>query len=421
MAKEKQKKNSMFEAVEALDSICSKYSAIRRNQIEQFAPVYYPIAIVELRMREKTFEDFETVQLTVLKLVELGIQNPDILAQTLGLSVGYVQKVLHLLRGYGHISGSGVTALGQQSLQAEKKIVEKETMQKFQMDALNGTLLKMGQSVTENTLNDISETHWKIGHLDHIDGVPTKMLSDQLVGANCQQYLRQKTGILHTNVTAIREASCAGIQYAKAYLMKLTGLECPIVFANRYDYRQKEIRDRFSWQPFSVESRLVASRYGFEEDTPVSTSHAGSYIRRLYSLLTEQAKTVDLQEEAVNAVTRMYSFDESGLRTEVLQNGKAVKVEVSAEAVQQYRGSLLSFLMGATREGQHTVTGTYLCGAMVYLRIADPALARLGKLLTAKEEKIGKPELFQTLRERFRDHEDGSSLIADLTAAVEAL
>ena len=120
------------EVLDALDSIRDKYKKLPVADIEKFAPVYYPIAIVEMNLDEMTFEDFESVQFAILNLVSLGITDYKVVADTLGLSSNYVFKVFRLLAGYGHMDEKGITKLGMESITTGKKIVKAQVWQKFQ-------------------------------------------------------------------------------------------------------------------------------------------------------------------------------------------------------------------------------------------------------------------------------------------------
>jgi hypothetical protein len=419
MAKQKQR-TGKNEAVEVLDDICLRYPRIHPRNVERFAPVYYPIAMVEMELDEQTFEDFETVQLTILRLTALGIHDHHIIAQTLGLSPNYVYKVMRLLMGYGHIDEGGITALGRESLSREKKIVTTRTVQKFQVDGLNGTLLKVQHCVTEGMLNEKEETVYSISHLNYLDGMSADVLVQQLTG-DTDGYLNQKSGILHTNVIRIHSARCTQIKYAKAYLLKLLDQPDPVVFAKRYDKNQKDMKDRFSWQPFSVHNARVISQLGFEPSTPISTAQALSYIRQLYSMMVEHSGKVELEEEVRKAVLRVYPFEEEYIRILPHSTSEGVIAVVSDAAVKQYRGWLVSFLLGIHRDGEYLVTNEHLYGHMISLRINGVKLKYLARLLTEAVEKRDRAEIFKLLREKFKDHNGETPLLEDMITLLRTL
>lgn len=412
MAKEKQYASNKKEASMALEDIRAKYSRIRLKDIESFAPVYYPIAIVEMLLDERTFEDFETVQLTILRLVALGISDHKVIAQTLGLSPNYVFKVMRLLAGFGHIQGTELTELGRESLESGQKIVTVQTLQKFQVDALNGTLLKVRQTVTDNMLNDKDQTAAIIGHLNFLDGISTQTLRMQLTGDNCDNYLQQSSGILHTNVTDIREARCTQIKYAKSYMLKLKGHTHPIVFGKRYDKKEKEIKDRFSWQPFSVTNERISSQCGFDPGTPISTEAADSYVTQLYAMMTERSQKVDLEQETEKAVMSVYPFAQNALRMLPAGPGGHPAVQVDEQALVTYRKWLIDFLTGIHADGEYLITNEYLYGRLIHMQTDSPKLRYLAQLLTEKIDQLGRLEIVQVLEKEFK-HYEGQTPLTD--------
>lgn len=418
---QQQKINGRMEAMDALEGILSQYPRIHTADIERFAPVYYPIAIIELEMEEQTFEDFAVVQMTVLQLFYLGVTDHKVIAQTLGLSPNYVYKILRLLHGYGHISGGSITLLGLQSLTQKQKVATTTTLQKFQMDALNGTLLKVGQTITDNALSEIKETKRIIGHLDYLDGISTADLSSQLTGSAGEAYLHQKSGILHTNVTAIKNARCVQIQYAKCYLLKPKGQEHPIVFAKRYDKSQKNIKDRFSWQPFSVYSEWFIRRFGFDPDTRISTDQANRYVTDLYNMMLEHSKTIDLIQEVNQAIPHIYPFSSAGLRANTSTGTRVARLSITAPAITQYRGSLVNILMGIHKDEEYLYTNEHLFGHLISLDTDDPKLLYLADLLAQKVEEHGLHALKRELRERLSETKGEANFLDAIVREIQNL
>lgn len=421
MAKENQYKNNKFEILDVLDDIRSRYSGIKVSNIERFAPVYYPIAIVEMTLDERTFEDFETVHLTILRLMSLGISDHKIIAQTLGLSPNYVFKILRVLAGYGHINGSELTDLGRESLSSGQKIITTQTIQKFQVDALNGTLIKVRETVTNSTLSSKDETSSIIGHLNYLDGITFDSIAAQITGSSCENYLNQKSGILHTNVTAIRDARCVEIKYAKCYLLKLREQGYPIVFTKRYNKTEKDIKKRFSWHPISVYNQRIISQYGFDSALPISSVLANDYLMKLYAMLTEAIKPDKLDEEVPKAIARAYPFQEAGLRFAPPGYDGTRRVVISEKAFDRYRRQLVVILRDIHRNGCYLVTSEYLYGNMVSIQTESPKILALAELMSAKIDLLGQAEVAKKLAEYFRDREEDGSVADDMAAALHQL
>lgn len=422
MAKEHKQlnKTSRNEALAALDDIHDKYKRLPSADIEKFAPVYYPIAIVEMNLDEMTFEDFESVQYTVLKLVSLGITDHVAIAETLGLSPNYVFKVIRLLNGYGHLDGNGITQLGRVSLNCGQKVMEAQVWQKFQMDALNGTLLKVAQTVTENMLNDREQTNITIGHLDYLEGMPVQEISMQLAKGNLTEYINQKSGIINTNVMRINDVRCAEVRYARCYLMKVRNCDEPIVFAKRYDRTKKDVRERFSWQPFSIKNATILEKYGFEPDIPLNSDIARKYIGQLYSMLVERGKKVNLAEEVQYAMRKVYRFEERGVEAARTEGVAVPTVNINERAFRIYRSWIINFLAGIRNDGEYLITNEKLYGHVISLRTESLKLLDFAALISDKIAKYGKHSVVKCVKDKYKDYE-GDDLIERMEREVRIL
>jgi hypothetical protein len=411
---EKKVHNTGSDAMTALADICARYPAIKPCDIELFAPVYYPIAMVELRLAEQTFEDFEIVQLTVLRMIALGLRDASIIGKTLGLSTSYVQKVIRLLQGYGHLDRNGLTQLGAESLKQQQKIVINETVQTFQMDALNGTLLKVEQVVAENSLSELADTHFLMGHLSHLEGISEQTLRDQLMGQGGNAFIHRDKGILHANVTGIRDARCAGLQYARAYMLKLAGQSLPIVLTKRYNKAQKELSKRFTWQPFSVGNPGIAGLLGFDPGTVVGSLHANEYLLQLLEMLIQAQKEHPVKpEEVLRAAGKVCRLHTEHLRT--YERDRRICVEIPDQALAAVNGRLLRLLVKCYQQGEQLLTNEYLYGRLISLRVSGNTLRLLSQKLGAMDEDTLK-KTTKKLLDQFQGYE-GNALLPDAMLA----
>lgn len=422
MAKEHKQNNrtAKNEALAALDDIHEKYKKLPSTDIEKFAPVYYPIAIVEMNLDEVSFEDFESVQYTILKMISLGVTDHVVLAETLGLSPNYVFKIIRLLNGYGHLDGNGITELGRDSINQGQKIVKSQVWQKFQLDALNGTLLKVDQTITDNMLNDREQTNITIGHLDYLDGMPVQEISTQLAKNNLSKYVHQKSGIINTNVTKINDVRCTEVKYARCYLMKVRNCDEPIVFAKRYDSSKKDVKERFSWQPFSVKNAVILEKYGFETDIPFNSDVARRYIGQLYSMLIERGKKVNLIEEIQYAMRKVYRFEEIGVEIARTDGVVVPTVNIDERAFRIYRSWIINFLIGIQNDGEYLITNEKMYGHVISLRTESLKLLDLAELITNKIDKYGKSNVLKRIRDKYKDYE-GDNLIEVIEKEVRSI
>lgn len=427
--KKKYKSSPRNEAMVALDEIHEKYPLFLSSEIEKFAPVYYPIALVEMHLDEMTFEDFESVQQAILRLVALGICDHQLIAQTMGLTGDYVFRVLRLLYGYGHMDSAGITDVGRASLQAGKKIVQSQVWQRFQVDALNGTLLKVDQAILDETLNTRAQTKFTVGHLNYIDGMSMEALSTQLTRNNCNNYLKQKNGILNTNVTAINDVRCVEVKYAKCYLVKMRNLPYPIIFAKRYDASQKEMRQRFSWEPLSVSDASLLDKYGFESDIPISTQVAITYVLQLFGLLSAQEKrhisdhplerAEQLNETIITTMHFLYPFHIDGVYVTHTDTTVPI-VQLTENAFPSYRKWIFNLLIGLHRRGEYLITQERLYGCVISLRSEQPLMLETAALLVEKIDAYDKSSVIKRLDKVLKGYE-GKELILKIKTALSAL
>ncbi len=415
MAEEQVKKvNETKEIVHALDGIRAKYPRIGVEDVALFAPVYYPIAVMDMLLEEQTFEDFEMVQQTVLKLVAWGLYDAPTIAQTLGLSGTYVANVLRLLCSYGHIENAVITELGKRSLERGKKIVVNQTRQKFQMDALNGTLLKLGENVLNNTLSDKTETNKFIGHLNYPESVLEEDVTRQISGEHCRDFLRYRSDILHANVTQIQDIQCREIQYVKAYLLKMQGDLPPVIFAKRYDRHKKDQKDRFSWQPFSVAQASMVQTLGLESDTQISTPQANTYIKDLYRLLEARGlgKSIDEAELGLT-VAKVLPVQAEQLQVTLGTAYPVAHVVVPPEAISRLNGNLIDFMCGVAADSTYLIP-VKQTGLIIRVGVTDPSFRSLCDLLRQHLAGGDEKAIRNQLKEQFRD-------VDRETPALEAL
>ena len=267
----------------ALKNILEQHPKITPEKLEYILPVWYPIATVQLRMLENTFENFEVVQLTVLRLLGLGIRDPQLISDTMCLTPNYICKVLQLLTGYGYLDGQGLTALGARCLQEGKKILSVETAQEFQMDALGGLLLKVPQVVNNKAITERQKLDEKLPTLLPAEGIGLDALKQQLMNAKGQELYVHGGGVLHANVTDVLEVNCSALGFARAYALKFRGQPVPVVMAERFDRQVRDYVKRFSYQPFSVAVPAVAECWGFAPTTPVNNAHINDRMLQLHA------------------------------------------------------------------------------------------------------------------------------------------
>lgn len=383
----------------ALNRILKKYPKLPGYRIEKFLPVYYPIANIKLFMTEQTFEDLETVQLTVMKLISMGINSAEVISKTLGLSNTYILRLLKLLEGYGFIDAGNLTDLGKQSLQKEKKIQVNEVWQNFQIDALGGNLLRVNELISSDDYADEKMATRNVEVLDFSKGIKTQSIISTILNDPIQ-YINNGEGILNTNVIEIKKAEVIDVQYAVGYLLKLRGFKDVVVFAQRFDPNAKNINERYSWMPFSIGSREWITQYGFEDYIPIKNGECEQYINEIMLLIAEKEKTVDIKEEIPKALRKIYPFADKGVKIARLEGKTIPEIQITEFAFPIYRDWIVDFLLRIHQDGEYLITNEYLLGNLLSLQTNSYFLQDIADLLYEVTKEYGRRAVCQRLRSK---------------------
>ena len=212
----------------------------------------------------------------------------------MGLSASYVQKIIDLLMGYGYVDAHGLTDVGTQALKIEKKVAHSAVKQRFQADAITGDLLKIGEQPFESDLQGREKTFFAIPHMPHIEGISVEEINQQLMGTDLTKYEHYQGEILNANVDTIKGVECIGLEYIRAYLVKMQGIDSPFIISYKYDASKKGFNERFRWQPMRMPCEKAYTEYGFSRDIECYSDQS---LKTINENLEELEKTLYTQED----------------------------------------------------------------------------------------------------------------------------
>lgn len=389
MAEEQPRKHNMDVNV-VLRRILEEYPQIGPSSIELFSDVYYPIAILEMELTETTFEDFDLVPLTVLKFMSAGVLSADEIAGIMGLSKNYVQKIIDLLMGYGYIDASGLTSVGKESLKQEKKITRYTVKQRFHADAITGDLLKLGEQPSEADMEGKDTTYWRIPYIPHLEGISEEVINKQLQ-TDLTRYKRYQGSVLNANTDEIKDIICVGLEYTRAYLVKLQGIKSPFIFSNQYDPTKIKYSERFKWQPMRMPDEKAYSEYGFSREIECYTPEALKTINELYKLVCKSIAEADIMKSLKHI--HDFNFTTMDVSVENFSNGvpEQVSVYLNADSFTQWNGFVRKFLENYDPVVGYVYTNSSLNGLFIRFesQSADikTASKRYKKLIRHTEDK----------------------------------
>ena len=272
-------KQKEFDSI--IREILREYPSLCVDDICFAVPVYYPIALIELKIEEKLFEEFDGVEYELLQFInDIG---PDVetLSETMGLDVSFVKKMMTVMAGTGLITDNGLSESGKESLSAGTKISTEVIGQTFQMDAVNLNLLRLEELVNEGELTKRQDTNNNYNLLNCWHSVSIEKLDSQLKSLDPKEFIVSEKELLPPNIHGIQSKRCKGLRYTKSCLLGInykignTKKERPIIFGKRKLISQVDGNEgkRFSrWIPFSVPDEILKEKYGFPASIRISHS-----------------------------------------------------------------------------------------------------------------------------------------------------
>lgn len=429
MPEEKERKHN-YEVNIVIDRILDQIPQIVPGRIELFSEVYYPIALLEMEMTETTFEDFDLLPLSVLKFIGSEVTESQEIADLMGLSRNYVQKIIDLLMGYGYVNENGLSELGKEALRIEKKVAHSAVRQRFQADAITGDLLKIGEQPSDADLQDGLNTFGVIPHIPHIEGISLDEINEQLRDEDLTKYKHYQGEILNANVDEIRNCICVDLEYVKAYLVKLQGIDSPFIITYRYDASKTEFKERFRWLPMRLPTEKAYIEYGFSRDIQLYSEESLKTINALYSLVCKTITEID-EKRLKKLLGHIHPFDYSNMDISMgrITSGipEQISIYLNADSFTKWNPFVLSFLSEFDDVGGYLYTNSWLNGLFIRFESQNLEIRKTAKeyqkilrhykksqvnmyvrkkLFTEEANKIRLLDLMDILKEFILEYED---------------
>lgn len=290
----------------SLKSIISFYNgnlSLKNTKIAYYRSIFYPIAKLQLEMEELNFEEFDYVNLCVLKLFSSGLTSASSISDFTGLPFNFIQNVLYDLEGAGQISQiqNVLTEMGKESLKLGKKTTKFKTWQTLQADAVTGNLLKIDFSRSETKLYSKHETKNYLAHVMYMDYIDLDYVQRQLVGeSRIRDYKRYKADILNANVDQIVSARCNEVKYMNAFLVSLDGIKEPFPIILTFTRKEDRSFERI-WRPLFLPESVARAFPDFAGNVPRISDTVLNDFRQFCNIVTEsinqEAQKLSLDEK----------------------------------------------------------------------------------------------------------------------------
>lgn len=221
--------------------------------------VYYPIALLKMRLSEHSFEDFDAVELSILRFCRAGVCTAEGICQWMGInSRRYVEEHLALLCAEGLLQPGTYhpTPLGLESLNLGQKKQSYSTEQIFQADGVMGILLPREFQKRTDKLISRSETR-SYPHLMHTDEIAEDTIRAAIQGENkVRAYKDYRKDILNVNVEQVESIRFVELRYMLVLMVRFEGT-APLVFLPRYQREKRDAGRPFGDAPLYLPGSLV--------------------------------------------------------------------------------------------------------------------------------------------------------------------
>lgn len=261
------------------------------------ATVYYPIALLKMRLAEYSYEDFDAVELSMLRFCAAGINTPAGLCRWMCLpSQRYAAERLAMLTAENLLQNGVPTPLGQDSLRLGRKKQLYNTEQIFQADGILGLLLPREFQKRLDLLKARSETRF-YPHLMHSDAIATETIVAAIQGEEkIRAYKRYRKDILNVNVEQVDSIKLSELRYLLALLVQFDAAAAPVVFLPRHEFDRKQGDRFYSDVPLFLPQSLAKLLPDLAGDVGTVPDAALAQMVRLCAMLREDIADVQPQD-----------------------------------------------------------------------------------------------------------------------------
>ncbi|MBE7038347.1 MAG: hypothetical protein E7404_05555 [Ruminococcaceae bacterium] len=215
------------------------------GKIEYFYGFLCPVSTASVKVLERANSDYDTLELTILKLYDAGIKDSKVISLLMGINEKMVVNILNILKNtYHHIDDGKLTAEGRTSLNEQKNIQVYETIKTVQFEALTGSIIP--PSLSQNMLG--IEAYYDQKNIDEIKRFLPKRYIEKNVYDDLIDHLsdHKMQGVVSRNVEKIISLKIDNIIYTEAFLIKYDFLLHPFILFPVLG------RNKTFWNPVSI-------------------------------------------------------------------------------------------------------------------------------------------------------------------------
>jgi hypothetical protein len=264
------------------------------GNLKGFSTVYYPIALLKMKLEEYSFEDFNAVEQSLLRFYSCGITSPESLSKWMALpSVRYIQERLSLMVAEGLIANGAVTPLGAESLALGQKKQLYDAEQIFQADGIMGLLLPRAYQIKEDHLIPKAKTTTLRPHLAPSEAIFIDQIKQAIEGPEkIRDYKRYRKSILNVNVHQVTDVRFGDLRYIKAMMVWPEYSHAPLLFLPVYKHAAEGKRQCDT--PLYIPASLAGNLPQLSRECEVVADQKLEPLTQLYTLVEKDQASLPL-------------------------------------------------------------------------------------------------------------------------------
>ncbi len=222
------------------------YLPLSDDEIEIFQHFYCPISIVEADVKEYVIDEYDSVELLVLRLYDAGVQTTEQISNLTGIDENMVTKIMMTEKyTFGHIHPvtGEITTAGRATLDDNTDVNNLfqhalySVKREMQVDAITGTLIKANAEKNKTRMasfNDRMVPFISPREYVEIDEELIREIRERL-----QLYIDNGYFSDGNTINRIDNIRTKEVRYRDAYFVKLKSFEFPFI-ALPYFYREED-------------------------------------------------------------------------------------------------------------------------------------------------------------------------------------
>jgi len=211
------------------------------REIELFVPCFCPISLVDADVEEYIVEEYDSVELLVLRMYRAGIRTVEGMAKITGIDEAMISKLLQAeMYTYGHIhpETGEILPAGYETLKDNENSKELtqhalyNVKRELQVDSITGSLVRYAAEMRKDKMMNLRD-NFNPNLLPKESVVIDKSLEDEITNRLAQYISKQVMDAMA--IKSISQLKTKEIKYRPAYFVLVKGFEYPILAFKYHD------------------------------------------------------------------------------------------------------------------------------------------------------------------------------------------